>query len=126
MASNARRLAVAAAMAAALAGCGKSSTTTEMFSGSVGPQSSDSHAITTVASGEITATLTSVTPPITLGLAIGSESTGACTRTAANDIAVAGTALSQDTTDAGPYCITVFDVGNATGPVSYTLLVTHP
>lgn len=124
MNSNSGVLAIVALAAALQVACG-ANRTTETFTGTVAPLSSTSHSVAVAGSGEVTATLSTISSGVTVGLAIGSESAGACTRTASNDAATAGTSLSTEV-EAGSHCVVVYDAGTLAATASYTLSVAHP
>ena len=106
--------------------------TTETFSGTVDVGGTDFHKFVVAVSGEVDITLTAAGPPSTIfmGLGVGNPSTdgstcvlisGATTVTpAGNTPQLAGTA------GAGTFCISVFDAGNQTAQISYTVAVAHP
>ncbi len=106
-------------------------TVTDTFTGTVQPMSSDAHNFTVAAAGQVGITLTAAGPPPTIfmGLGIGTVSAtdGSCV------VAASLTATIQAspnplyaTLGAGTYCVSVFDVGNQTAPVDYTVTVQHP
>jgi hypothetical protein len=104
--------------------------TTESFSGTIQPTSSDSHTFTVAQTGEIDVTLTSVGPPPTIfiGLAIGTPaSDGSCTPLSGATVSTQASSVAQlsGTAAAGTFCVVVYDIGNQTAPVTYTLTVAH-
>jgi hypothetical protein len=110
------------------------SLTTETFSGTVAVGGTDAHAFTVTASGNVDVTLTTAGPPSTIfmGLGVGTPSTGTtgamtCTLlSGATTVTPAGTAAQlSGTIGAGSYCVSVYDVGNETAPVNYTVTVAH-
>jgi hypothetical protein len=107
--------------------------TTETFTCTVQPTQSDSHPFTVVRAGEVDVTLTAAGPPptITMGLGLGTPGTtsGTCTLQSGFTISTqAGTTpqLSGSTSAGGTFCVAVFDVGNQSAAVDYTLTVAHP
>ena len=131
-------LAVAAA-ALSLVACTKSTTstpptaattkTTDTFTGTVPVKGSDMHAFTVGSSGgEVDVTLTAATPSVTLGLAVGTASGSTCATVAGGSVAVGPGTTAQLSGVMSPasYCVAVFDIGNDTQPVSYTVTVAHP
>ena len=105
---------------------------TETFSGTVAVQGSDTHPFTVAISGTVTVTLTAAGPPstITMGVLVGQPATaGSSTCIALSGGTITGSAstnpLLSGTIQAGAYCVQIFDVGNQTGPVTYTLTVNH-
>jgi len=132
-------LAVAAA-AVSLVACTKSTTsstsptttptkTTDTFSGTVPVKGTDMHAFTVGSSGgEVDVTLTAATPSVTLGLSVGTASGSTCATVAGGSVAVGPGTTAQLSGVMSPasYCVAVFDIGNDTQPVSYTVTVAHP
>jgi hypothetical protein len=131
-----RRVVLALALALPAAACGSPSapsaapgTTTDSFSGTVTVGGRDIHSFSVASLGEVDVTLTAAGPPSTIfmGLAIGSFANGTCSLLGnGSAIAQAGT-LPQLTgsLDVGTYCIDVFDAGNQTGAVNYSVNVSH-
>jgi hypothetical protein len=88
--------------------------------------------------GSIAVTLTSaietlpggaLLPTVTMGLAVGTVTNGACTLIANSfTTAQAGSApqLTGTLGANGTYCVQVSDVSSQLGPVAYSLLVSHP
>jgi len=104
--------------------------TTETFTGSVDVSSSDSHPFTVAQAGEVDITLTAAGPPATIfmGLGIGTPSGASCALIAGGTTnAQAGSAAQlAGTANAGTYCVAVYDIGNQTAAITYTLTVAHP
>ena len=105
------------------------SATTETFTGTVNPGGSDSHNFTVAQSGgQVSVTLTAAGPPATIfmGVGVGTPSGTACTLIAQSPPSQAGTAsVLSGTAQAGAYCVTVFDIGNQTAPITYSVTVSH-
>jgi hypothetical protein len=133
-------LAVTGALGMA-AGCGGSSSdaasvlaptgtlVTETFSGTVQPGGLDFKPFTITTGGTVNVTLVSAGPPptITMGLGIGTPGAGTCALLsgATTTAAASTTAQLNGSLNAGSYCVEVLDVGNAAGPIAYTLTVAH-
>lgn len=105
---------------------------TDNFSGTVQVGSGDFHTFTVTSSGfPITITLTSAGPPatISMGMGVGTVVGGNCqvqSGTSASTIAPAGsTPQLSGTIASGQYCLLVADVGNQSGPITYTAVVLH-
>lgn len=104
---------------------------TESFTGTVavGSGNSDIHTFTVTLGGNIAVTLTAAGPPSTIfmGLGIGTYSASTCTLlSGGSGIFQAGASAQLSGPLAqGAYCVAVYDVGNATAPVTYTVTVTH-
>jgi hypothetical protein len=107
-------------------------TTTETFSGTVGPLATTGNPFVVSAAGPVTIELTSVVPLATMALGVGVATWDgtACGTTAItkNDNARAGTTALTGTATAGNYCVTVYDSGNvpADWTVSFSVQVVHP
>ena len=103
---------------------------TDTFTGTVAVSGNMAHAFTVSAGGQVDVTLTAAGPPptIVMGLGIGSPSAGSCVLFANGAVSTAAGATPQlsGTTPAGSYCVAIFDVGNQTAAVDYTIKVTHP
>jgi len=119
------------AAAAMLGGCsnpaGSSTTTTDTFNGTLTATGFDSHSFVVNNSGEVDATLTSLSPQstITVGFGLGQPTTTGCSLFSYTESARVGSVLSG-TIGTGSYCVTVYDVGNVSGSESYTVTVAHP
>jgi hypothetical protein len=132
---------VVAACALGAAACGGNSTsgtistptvtrTTDTFSGTVQVGGSAFHSFPVSQTGTIDVDLTAASPPasVAMGIAIGTPGEAGCTPLAgASGTVVAGpTPQLTGLTTAGTLCVQIRDVGQATGPVAYTVTVTHP
>ncbi len=129
-----------AALAAALSmvGCTKSAAspsttttaarTTDTFTGTVSVKGTDTHSFTVSAAGQVDVTLTSTAPAVAIGVAVGTTSASGCAAVAGGSVlASAGTtAQLSGVLSPATYCVSVFDVGNDTQSVSYTVTVAHP
>jgi hypothetical protein len=103
---------------------------TENFTGTVDPGGTAISPFTIATSGnQVNVTLTAAGPPATIyvGLGVGSYVSPTCTLlTNGSVLAQAGaTAQLTGTVNAGSYCVEVFDVGNQTAQIAYTVTVTH-
>lgn len=99
------------------------------FGGTVPVGGSDAHTFTAPA-GAVTVTLTAAGPPptIVMGLGIGAPSDTACALFPGGTVnAQAGTSaqISGSVNSAGPLCVVVFDIGNQTSAVTYSVTVVH-
>ena len=104
--------------------------TTETFTGTVPIGGNDIHTFTIVLSnGQVNITLTQAGPPSTIymGLGIGTPSGSGCTLLSGGSVATPAGPVAQlvGTTAAGTYCVAVFDAGNQSADVSYSVTVTH-
>src|SRR5262245_15569284 len=104
--------------------------TTDTFNGTVQPGGSSINNFTVTVGGTVSVTLVAAGPPatISMGLGIGNPSaTGTCSfLSGGTTITQAGTtAQLSGQIAAGSYCVAVVDVGNAAGPIAYTVTVAH-
>lgn len=134
------RLAVFVPIAMAVAGCegaiSRFPTTptpvivTETFTGTLNVNGAATHNVFTSATGTVNATLTSLgeNAPAKVGISLGTlGSTAVCTVVLHNDNAAVSSALTGTvSTLQGTLCLRIYDVGALTGPVDYTITVTHP
>jgi hypothetical protein len=123
------------------AGCGGSSSTpsvlaptgtlvTDTFSGTVQPGGVDFNPFTITTGGTVNITLVSAGPPptITMGIGVGTPSgTGTCALLSGDSTVAPASSTAQlsGSLSAGLYCVEVVDVGNAAGPIAYTVTVAH-
>jgi hypothetical protein len=128
---------VATALTVGSAACGSDTPTrpsdtttpvTETFSSIVPWKGATSRSFTTAATGTVTLSLTSLGQDAAVGLALGlaDGANGQCAPTYwVVTTAYAGRQISANA-DAGRYCFLVYDVGELTGQVSFTVTVVHP
>jgi hypothetical protein len=129
-------------LAVAAAACGGSTTapttvgtnatvTTETFTGTVQPGGQKVHTFTVTTPGTVTVTMTQAGPPptITMGLGLGNpDASGNCifiSGAVANQPASTTPQLQGTLTSSGAYCVAIGDVGNAAGPITYSITVSH-
>ena len=107
-------------------------TITDTFSADLAQQGSITHNFKVNSTGEVTVTLTSVSPLATMSLGVGmmtSDGTSCVATLTQNDNARANNvAALLGTAASGNYCIRVYDSGNipVSTTVSYTITVLHP
>lgn len=104
--------------------------TTETFTGTVPVSGSDVHTFNiALSNGQVNIILTQAGPPSTIfmGLGVGAPSGSTCTLFSGGSVVTqAGTtAQLSGSASAGSYCVQVYDVGNQTADVTYTVTVTH-
>jgi len=101
---------------------------TEVFSGTLNPNSAATHTFTAASGGTVSVTLTTIGPDSTTiaGLALGEWNGTACTERIANDSAVQTTVIIGSASQAGQLCVRVRDVGRFVEPTSYEVTVLHP
>lgn len=103
---------------------------TDTFVGTVQPMASDAHNFTITQAGQVAITLTAAGPPPTIFMGLGVGSVGAdgsCTLLpgGATSTQAGANAQLSGTALAGNFCVVVFDIGNQSGPVNYTVTVSH-
>jgi hypothetical protein len=101
---------------------------TDTFDGSLSLNGAFTHAFAVQRAGTVSARLTAVDPEdATIGVSLGSwNATGnVCQIILANDAAPGGTSIVGTASTAGNFCVRLYDVGKLTGPVLYTIDVTH-
>ena len=129
------------ALALIVTACGSSSSslaspsltamaTTETFQGTVDVGGISTNPFTVgVSGGQVNVTLTAAGPPSTIfmGLAVGGVSSGVCTPLSGAAVIAQGGSAAQlsGTAAAGSYCVMVYDVGNQSAPVDYSVTVSH-
>jgi hypothetical protein len=129
------------ALVAIIAACGGSSNssnvvapsatlTNDVFNGVVQVLGTNVHNFTVTTPGSLSVTLTSTSPQttLTMGLGIGTPNgAGGCTFIQTTQAAASTTTaqLSGSVTASGQYCIAIGDVGNAAGPITYSITVSH-
>jgi outer membrane lipoprotein SlyB len=103
---------------------------TENFSGTVQPLSYDAHTFTVVSNNAVLSLdMTAAGPPATIamGLGLGQPVAGTCQLVSGGFGTYQASASPQlsGTIPSGSYCVMVYDVGNQTAPIDYTVVVTH-
>lgn len=128
---------VALALVLAAAACGRSTSPatpaatakTDTFNGTVAVGGLDFHPFTVATAGQVNVTLTSAGPPstITMGIGVGLITGATCTIVAGGSVNTPAGASAQlnGTVSPGTYCVQVFDIGNQTASVTYTVTVNH-
>jgi hypothetical protein len=104
--------------------------TTDNFSGTVQPGSSDTHSFTVVLTNTaLSLDMTTAGPPATIqmGLGLGQTVAGTCQLIAGAFGTFQASTVPQlsGAIGSGAYCVMVYDVGNQTAPITYTLAVQH-
>lgn len=103
-------------------------TLTDTFTGTLAVGGTSAHQFAVRQVGGVQISLTSVDPgaAVSVGVGVPSPITGTCsvlssiTAVVGSDPQLVGTA-----TVAGNFCVSVTDVGNLVGPITYTLVVFH-
>lgn len=99
---------------------------TETFTDIIERNGAKTYPFVAQASGTVTASLTSVSPSVKLGVSLGTWNGLACQVVIANDNASVGTVVTGAASAIGNLCARVYDVGGVTEPTEYTLSVFHP
>jgi hypothetical protein len=103
----------------------------DTFTGTVPVGGSDVHAFAVnLSNGQVTANLTAASSATTIamGIGIGTFSSGVCTLIANGYVITPPGPIAQlsgNNFTNGMYCVAVFDVGNQTVDVAYSVTVTH-
>ena len=104
--------------------------TTDTFSGTVPVKGSDAKNFTVAQTGSVNVTLTAAGPPSTvvMGIGVGTPKDSGCALLPGGSTNTPAGAAVQlaGTVTAGTLCVQVYDVGNQTAAVSYTVTVAHP
>lgn len=101
---------------------------TDTFSGTVTKNGGATHRFTTAVGGQLTATLTQLTPDdtLTVGLGVGLWNGSVCNVQLVRDEAVKSTVIYGTINAAGELCIRIYDVGRIAESTDYEITVTHP
>jgi hypothetical protein len=102
----------------------------DTFTGAVDVGGQDSHQFTVSTSGgQVNVDLTAAGPPSTIymGLGVGVFSSSTCTLVTNGSVVTQAGATAQlsGTVNAGTYCVMVYDAGNQSGQVTYSVVVNH-
>lgn len=133
------RIAVAACAILAMSACGEDAaptsptvteptTVTDTFTGTLTRNGAASHSFLVSTTGSVTATLTSLAPnaEIVVGFGLGTWNGSVCTVVLARDRAVQSTVIFGNVNASGELCVRIYDVGNVTDPIDYSIAVVHP
>jgi hypothetical protein len=105
------------------------STSTDTFNGTLPPSGSIVFTFSVATAGNVSVTLTTVSPATIapLGLGVGPSSNGNCTiATAASGVTAGGTPQLSATENPGTYCVKVSDAGALATASTVTVTVMHP
>lgn len=102
-------------------------TVTDTFTGTVNKNGAASHNFISTA-GVVTATLKSLSPDpeLVVGFAVGTWSNAVCNVVLVRDRAVQSTVIYGNVNAIGELCVRVYDVGNVSEPIEYSIEVVHP
>lgn len=100
---------------------------TEEFPGSLNPNGGRTHQFDVQTTGSVQASLTALAPDseAVIGLSLGTWNGQVCQIILANDNATQGTTITGSANGTGRFCVRLYDVGNLTGNVDYTVTVIH-
>ena len=104
-------------------------TVTDTFSGTLNQNGAAGFQFTALASGTVTARLTTLAPDsaLRIGLGLGNWNGTACQVVVANEAATQGSSINGSLGSAATLCLRVYDVGNVgSDPVTFTVEVEHP
>jgi hypothetical protein len=103
-------------------------TITEVFSGNINVNGAATHTFTVSATGDVTATLSQVTPDNTVvtGFSLGTWNGTSCQAVIAKDDSVQGNVITGRAAGSGLLCARVYDVGKLTDTIGYTVTIVHP
>jgi hypothetical protein len=101
---------------------------TDTFSGTINRNGAATHRFAAASAGDLTATLTSLSPDadLVVGFGVGAWNGTVCNILLARDEAVQATVIYGNVNASGELCIRIFDVGRITDTTDYTLTVVHP
>lgn len=103
--------------------------TVEVFTGTLVPSGSNAHPFTVARNnGTLEVTLTRLsTDNLQVGLGVGNPSGTSCTFLTGASLRTGASSTPQlsGTSDAGTYCVGLFDVGTLTAAVTYSVTVSH-
>lgn len=126
---------VIALLTVSSAACGSaaapSAPITETLTGVVPPASLAFNIFSASAGGDITITLTGLDPlsGISVGIGLGvatTTGTPSCSLAYSQEGLKVGAVWTTSLSNKGSYCVAVYDIGQVTQNVSYSLKVTHP
>jgi hypothetical protein len=103
-------------------------TITDTFSGTLNVSGNNVHQFPVSQVGSLKVTLTSLDPPASVGIGVGtpSPSSGTCTILSnMNVVAGPSVQISGTATVTGNFCVSIYDAGNLVEPVNYTVVILH-
>jgi hypothetical protein len=107
----------------------RSSPVTERFASNLVVQGSAARIVSAIATGTLTATLTTVDQPsAVVGFAIGLRNANGTGCLVTKDVIVAAGSAPELSAqvDAGDYCVKISDRGPLTTPMTFTITITYP
>jgi hypothetical protein len=101
-------------------------TVTETYTGNLNANGAASYPFVAQA-GTITATLTAIGDgTVAVGLALGNWTGTNCVLAITSDSTLVGGSVTGSTSVSSNVCVRIYDVGNVTATIPYTINVTHP
>jgi len=105
----------------------------ESFSDTLLVRGTNTHTFTVQQIGGLKISISSAEPTVAIGLGVGTPSIGSCAviekdtvvPNAQGPTVAPAVHLSGNASVAGPFCVLVYDVGNLTEPITYTVNVLH-
>ena len=104
-------------------------TVTDTLTGTLSPSNLNAHPFNVSAAGNVTITLTTLTPPVTaVGIGLGSVSNNQCQNVQSypNGPFTQGLAWTLAVSSSGTYCVAIYDIGYLIQNENYTITVVHP
>lgn len=105
-------------------------TTTDTFTGTLTVNGGTAHPfpISSTGGGQVTATLTAVSPDgsALVGLSLGTWNGTGCQAIIANDRATVNASILGQATGTGQLCVRIYDIGALTESQDYEIQVVHP
>ena len=101
---------------------------TVTFASSLYAKGTVTRLFTAAQAGAVTVTLDSLGQPVVVGLALGlTRADGAgCHGTTSVDTTAGSSPQIASQVDAGNYCVSIYDVGNVSDPVAFSITLVHP
>jgi hypothetical protein len=96
--------------------------------GTLTPNGAVTHSFQVITSGLVQASITALSDPAAIvGFALGTFNGTGCQLNITNDTAKQGTLITGQASGNGALCVRIYDAtGKLTGPIDYTLTVSHP
>lgn len=101
-------------------------TSVDVFASAIGEQGSATHQLPIAFNGAVTVTMLAAGTANALGLALGAWDGQVCRLNTVVDTTATGSPAISTTVDPGNYCLRVFDLGNLTASILFTVDTTHP
>ena len=101
---------------------------TENVGGSLEVGNANYHPFTISRSGDFSVTLNSLDPTssATVGIGLGTFTNNVCTLQFTNNGFRVGAVYTNSLSGAGAYCVAIYDIGQLTQTVTYSMTIVHP